>query len=183
MGGGGCRATPVIDGLVCHMSQRKNGRGGEWLSEMQLEILRQVNKVSNIKSRHMLKKERKKRNIQDKLNDQGDSILAHILSMSDLMYEMKTSDHINVPEKTWDSNNGISQYPTKKHKKSQEQEFSSVEQDVIIDDKTIFELPDGTIVDLDSSPGGAILCDLPVSYHLFYLFLMNSNAEANPCDT
>ena len=39
VGGGGCRATPVFDGLVLLTAQRRNGRGGEWLNDVQYHML------------------------------------------------------------------------------------------------------------------------------------------------
>lgn len=39
VGAGGCRVTPVVDGLLLRHSQRRNGRGGDWLGQMALKAL------------------------------------------------------------------------------------------------------------------------------------------------
>ena len=199
MGGGGCRATPVIDGLVCNMSQRRNGRGGEWLSEIQLQILKQVNEIPDIQHRHMLKmKEQRKRQETTTtesnplneaegsaalLDSQYNSSLFHRLALLELMYEIKTGDHVNVPESSFEegSRGTRLQYPTKKQKMEKEGMILN-DQSSDVNDKQIYELPDGTIIDLDNSEGSGILCDLPVSVKrqnfilhsfLFFSFLSN----------
>lgn len=169
LGGGGCRATPVIDGLVCNMSQRTNGRGGEWLSEMQLEILKQISEISPVQHRHQLKHIRKitrdmdAKEIELKCQSYNKSLF-HRLSLLDLMYEMKTGDHMRVPQclsVSWERNDGannhvdeLQSYPLN----------DSMDMDIEDEEKQKYELPDGTLIDLDSSKGGNMLCDLPVRF-------------------
>lgn len=202
MGGGGCRATPVIDGLVCNMSQRRNGRGGEWLSEIQLQILKQVNEIPDIQHRHMLKmKEQRKRQETTTtesnplneaegsaalLDSQYNSSLFHRLALLELMYEIKTGDHVNVPESSFEegSRGTRLQYPTKKQKMEKEGMILN-DQSSDVNDKQIYELPDGTIIDLDNSEGSGILCDLPELLFCadpLYCSKLSSTPKAFPSD-
>ena len=34
IGAGGCRVTPIVDGLILKQSQRRSGRGGDWLGNV-----------------------------------------------------------------------------------------------------------------------------------------------------
>lgn len=61
VGAGGTRITPVVDGLLLENSQRRNGRGGEWLCAVQRRALEEIilnnnsNYVSNINTAHSAK--------------------------------------------------------------------------------------------------------------------------------
>jgi len=166
LGGGGCRATPVIDGLICNMSQRRNGRGGEWLSEMQLEILKQITQISPIEDRNQLKYMTKLEEDMDTKEKElkfqtYNKSLFHRLSLLDLMYEMKTGDHMRVPQTlsvSWEKNDEASN-----HVEDLQSYPMNDSMDIGIgdEDKQKYELPDGTLIDLDSSKGGNMLCDLP----------------------
>ena len=78
IGGGGSRATPVVDGLLLKQSQRRNGMGGDWLSSMQLKLLQQ----SDIKAqpRYSLV-------LAEHYNN---------FAMRELMYELKTNHHVKL---------------------------------------------------------------------------------------
>ena len=39
IGAGGCRVTPIVDGLVLRTAQRRSGRGGDWLDHCQWRAL------------------------------------------------------------------------------------------------------------------------------------------------
>ena len=108
IGAGGCCVTPIVDGLVLKNSQRRNGRGGDWLGDMTWKALqenkqsksdkRNSNNTNNtnkkegesspsfpvIKPRYMLGK---------KAASSTNSIFQR-RSMNDLMYEIRTEPFI-----------------------------------------------------------------------------------------
>jgi len=151
------------------MSQRRNGRGGEWLSEMQLEILKQITQISPIEDRNQLKYMTKLEEDMDTKEKElkfqtYNKSLFHRLSLLDLMYEMKTGDHMRVPQTlsvSWEKNDEASN-----HVEDLQSYPMNDSMDIGIgdEDKQKYELPDGTLIDLDSSKGGNMLCDLPVRF-------------------
>lgn len=123
MGSGGCRVTPVVDGLLLKQTQRRNGMGGEWLSAMQYNLLRDRCNTA-VTPRYLVRNTNTQ--IDKNLND---------FCIREVMYEMKTGWHIRLPLGNDD--------------------------DVEDEDKPVYELPDGTKIDLNNSTAGKDLIQLP----------------------
>ena len=114
LGAGGCRVTPVVDGLLLRQAQRRNGRGGDWLSNVQwkamLEQLReqqQQHSTVEILPRYQIRGNKNagpsveqgdgdNEGHHTTINGQGRGIF-HRWAMNDLMYEFRTSGHVQLP--------------------------------------------------------------------------------------
>lgn len=139
VGAGGCRATPVIDGLLLKHAQRRNGRGGDWLANVQWQALLEEDITPT--PRYLFRNEKAKPKVP-----------FHRWGMQDLMYEFRSSEHVSMPKWRMDlstpfvyENNG-----------SDDEDAMQVEES----EPSTYELPDGTIVDL-STRVGKDLCRLP----------------------
>ena len=88
VGAGGCRVTPVVDGLLLKHAQRRNGRGGDWLGNVQWRALLEDRVV--LRPRYQLRKAVSA--VATK------SPWLYRWAMQDLMYEFRTSQHINLTQ-------------------------------------------------------------------------------------
>ncbi|CAB9513851.1 Actin (Fragment) [Seminavis robusta] len=83
VGAGGCRVTPVVDGLLLKHAQRRNGRGGDWLGNVQWRALLEQKVV--LRPRYQL------RNAISALATK--SPYFYRWAMQDLLYEFRTSSN------------------------------------------------------------------------------------------
>ena len=111
VGAGGCRVTPVVDGLVLQHSQRRNGRGGDWLDHMSWNAILEYKKshgtaaedtssstVPTILPRYQIRQQRLS---HQKEKDEGKnkyifSPTYHQWAMQDLLYELRTSPSVKL---------------------------------------------------------------------------------------
>jgi len=147
LGAGGCRVTPIVDGLVLQHSQRRNGRGGDWLGNITWKAFLEETKVSP-KPRYLLRGKSK--------DSTAVQSLFHRRAINDLMYEARTQPFITLYEME-DENIRI---PFSKPSKdfnpsppngSPPDSPSSVNGSPM--SETQYQLPDGTCVDLSTSFG------------------------------
>ena len=197
IGAGGCRITPIVDGLILKQSQRRSGRGGDWLGDITWKALLEETKRESstdssigIKPRYMLQGGTKNPYEGKKLP------LAHSVfhkrAMNDLMYEIRTEPFVKLY--TMDESEKI-RIPFAR-KRTLSTLSSGKDGDVVMgsppgspesgaaknaaannnnlpgspgstgrmgdgSEPAIYELPDGTPVDLTSSSFGKDLCQLP----------------------
>lgn len=133
IGASGSRVTPVVDGLLLYNSQRRNGRGGDWLGDIQWHALSQERTI--VRARYQL------RNPNASTNT-----VFHRWAVQDLMYEMRTSGCMSLP-------------PSKETITPFMEGYVAME-DAHEAEPNHYELPDGTLVDL-STRVGKNLCKLP----------------------
>lgn len=106
IGAGGTRVTPIIDGLVLKHSQRRNGRGSDWISNVMwkalsakeenenMRILRPRYQASQLKQSWKKNEDAKTPSILNKnqgIFKQSKSSIFHRWAMQDLMYELRTN--------------------------------------------------------------------------------------------
>jgi actin-related protein len=128
VGAGGCRVTPVIDGLLLKNAQRRNGRGGDWLGNIQWKAL--LEEKMTVQPRYQLR------------NFTGTPTTAfHRWAMQDAMYEFRSSDLVTMPQWRVD--------PTTPFIYNDE----STEMQVEETEPSFYELPDGQMVDLTTRVG------------------------------
>lgn len=146
VGASGCRVTPVVDGLVLRQAQRRNGRGGDWLGNVQWKALLEEKKTLRPRYQHQ---------------QQGDTVLTatsgifHRWAMQDLMYEFRTSEHVKLPQWWYDPSVPFI-YPEAKDDTGSK---DKMEVDTPVAEST-YELPDGTLIDLTTRVGKD-LCRVP----------------------
>ena len=105
VGAGGCRVTPIVDGLVLKRSQRRSGRGGDWLGEVTWRALLEhahhrersapsspSSATTTIRPRYMLSNwyEGKKAAAAAATTHR----VFHRWAMNDLMYEIRTEPFV-----------------------------------------------------------------------------------------
>lgn len=133
IGASGSRVTPVVDGLLLYNSQRRNGRGGDWLGDIQWYALSQERTI--VRARYQLRNP----------NAPTNAIFQR-WAVQDLMYEMRTS--------------GCMSLPSKKEPCIPFMDEDVAMDDVDEGEPNHYELPDGTLVDLSTKVGRNI-CKLP----------------------
>lgn len=154
VGAGGCRVTPVVDGLVLRNSQRRNGRGGDWLGHVTWRALLEESVVP--KPRYLL------RGRDGPTTPTGVCGLFHIRAMTDLMYEVRTEPFIRLHPRGSSS----IRLPFTKAPGGQDVEMAPPSIGTAAPDgfggtdPNSYRLPDGTCIDL-STPFGRDLCQLP----------------------
>jgi actin-related protein len=90
LGAGGCRVTPVADGLVLQQSQRRNGRGGDWLGNVTWKaFMEEYDTVPQ--PRYILRGTNRK-------NQSTTQALWYRRAMTDLMYEVRTEPFVKVQQ-------------------------------------------------------------------------------------
>jgi actin-related protein len=136
IGAGGCRVTPVIDGLLLKSAQRRNGRGGDWLGNIQWKAL--LEEKVHLQPRYKLRN-----------NKASPTLAFHRWAMQDLMYEFRSSDHIGMPQWRMDLTTPFVYDNNVEEMQVDEQAEPST-----------YELPDGTMVDLTTRVGKD-LCRVP----------------------
>lgn len=186
---------------------KRNGRGGNWLSEMQLKILDscakipqqnlqpRYNTIKNLQKIYGGTKEKGGSGESQQLENMKNCSLHHRLAVLNMMYEMKTSEHVNIslPEEGTShskKSKSSNSHSRKKQKPSvsgsNDNESSSFSSSAVMDiddtasassqqseiEEQYYVLPDGTNIDLNQCEGGDVLCELPVSIILL-LFSCN----------
>jgi actin-like protein 6A len=147
VGAGGCRVTPVVDGLVLQHSQRRNGRGGDWLGHMTWKALLQQG--ISPKPRYQ---------VRDALLLQPKSPLFHTWAMQDLMYELRTEPFVTVD--TYNPDSRVPFTETRSTPPSPATPGSVASTAPNDANANTYELPDGTGIDL-TTPFGKDLCNIP----------------------
>ena len=86
LGAGGCRVTPVVDGLVLKQAQRRNGRGGDWLDHVlwHAALSQQQGTTTALRPRYQV--------FQNATTTTNTAF--HQWSMQDLFQEFRTSEYI-----------------------------------------------------------------------------------------
>lgn len=153
VGAGGCRVTPVVDGLVLKQAQRRNGRGGDYLGNVQWRALLEEKVV--LRPRYQLRKAVSARATK--------SPYLYRWAMQDLMYELRSSRHTKLTEwcsdasvpflalATADSTSSEDEGDDDDSKNSKEKDKDAM--DVADDEGPTYELPDGTHIDMTSKMG------------------------------
>jgi actin-related protein len=158
IGCSGTRITPVVDGLLLHQSQRRSGRGTDWIQNciwqaLLLQQEQQSTKKFNLTPRYQVKQSMSKLNVNKEREVHS---IFHRWAMNDLMYEIRTSEHIALPDWWYD--------PTVPF-------IYDDNDDAMMDDDSnelqgnamrgnYYELPDGTRIDLSTRIGKDI-CRVP----------------------
>lgn len=157
VGAGGCKVTPVVDGLLLKQSQRRSGRGGDWLGNMQWKALlqhRQHNendKPGVVRARYQM---------HPKYNAAAEKVgIFHRWAMQDLMYEFRTSGHVHLASWCSDPTVPFAQ-STFEGNAAKPDDAMEVETSSSNAKSTTYTLPDGTEIDL-TSPVGKDLCRTP----------------------
>eukprot|EP00532_Pseudo-nitzschia_australis_P018644 CAMPEP_0168301940 /NCGR_PEP_ID=MMETSP0142_2-20121227/37151_1 /TAXON_ID=44445 /ORGANISM="Pseudo-nitzschia australis, Strain 10249 10 AB" /LENGTH=582 /DNA_ID=CAMNT_0008252391 /DNA_START=192 /DNA_END=1940 /DNA_ORIENTATION=- len=206
IGAGGCRVTPVVDGLILKQSQRRSGRGGDWLGDVTWKALleekererkegddddRNHNKEwgkeesptfsTTIKPRYMMIGEK---NGKNKYDGKLVNSVFHRRAMNDLLYEIRTepfitlhgTDHaekIRIPFTRKRSNNSedddsdhdvtMASPPGTPGSTAANKTVlpGTPESTTTQSESSVYELPDGTSIDLSCSSFGKDLCQLP----------------------
>lgn len=135
VGGAGCRVTPVFDGLLMNTAQRRSGRGGEWLSDQQYHILTDLC-GRTLHPRHAIGSSLGSR-LKTVKYPTDTTRSYHWCAMHDLMLELKTGPHISLDD----------------HDDDYEDMYSDA-------GRHLYELPDGTTVNLKAQPRLKTLPDL-----------------------
>jgi actin-related protein len=153
IGASGCRVTPVVDGLLLYNAQRRNGRGGDWLGNVQYRALSgpQAQRQNDNGHGTVLLRSRYQVGIRNNNGATAVNPIFHRWAIQDLMYEMRTSGCMNLSPTT---------SPTVStplfHQDDNVMEVDSGGGEPA----KHYELPDGTLVDL-STQTGKDLCRLP----------------------
>ena len=161
IGAGGTRVTPVVDGLLLAQSQRRSGRGGDWLGHMTWNALLQA-KITPT-PRYLLRNGSR----------EATSPLFRTWAMQELMYELRTEPFVKV-ESVGQEGRRI---PFTKQEGSEgpiDQEMESIYESIsppatpgsvtsrMTDlQPAFYTFPDGTIVDLANTTIGKDLTNLP----------------------
>lgn len=192
VGAGGCRVTNIVDGLVLRHSQRRNGRGTDWLSNVTWKavvahdgkVLRPRYQIRNANYNH------NKNTTPTTTTTTQMKGLFHRWAMMDLMHEFRTSEYVAVPP-WWndptvpfvyeeedngsnsdennddDDDDDEEDNDSNKPKESDTEKNDPMEEDddnhdesKTLEDPKYYELPDGTLVDLNSRIGKD-LCRIP----------------------
>lgn len=158
IGASGTRVTPVVDGLLIKQAQRRSGRGGDWLSNClwQAASLQQEKKIV-LTPRYQVKAAQKSTLAVVPAVAAADVIaksgIFHRWAMHDLMYELRTSEHVDLPQWWYD--------PTVPFVYPDSENSSSSGDDMDAESSTKhYELPDGTLIDLTTRIGKD-LCRAP----------------------
>jgi actin-like protein 6A len=175
IGASGCRVTPVVDGLLLKHAQRRNGRGGDWLGNVQWRALLEEKIV--VRPRYQLRKAVSAMATK--------SPYLYRWAMQDLMYEFRTSEHIKLTQ--WCVDESVPLLSSRRsspphastssddeeedgedNKEGENSDAMDVDENQDDDSKgksadfgsSTYELPDGTHIDL-SSQTGKDLCRIP----------------------
>ena len=155
-GAGGCRATPIIDGMDLKSAHRYNYRGGDWISDQLYEKL--VSKGFNVTPRYLNRYE--KFNVDSNAGKRQKKSIPitsrsyHLNAIRDLMYEFK-SLHCGVYPEKIEKEEDV-KVAIKNHLCHGGHEFLRE-----------FQLPDGTVVDIMNDHQDLFL--LPVSVSLYFI--------------
>jgi len=175
LGAGGCRVTPVVDGLVLKQAQRRTGRGGDWLGHCQWQALLQEKSV--LRPRYQLaanyhSNSNNNRTTATTMSPNSNGLF-HRWAMQDLMYELRSSES-KCPEWWYDPS---VPFLYKDEEEEEEEDGNDDSKDGSDDDDEDsdddkmqvdsgkeakhYELPDGTLVDLSGNRVGRDLTRVP----------------------
>lgn len=149
VGASGCRVTPVVDGLVMKQAQRRNGRGGDWLGNVQWKALMEEKTV--VRPRYQVSKLSSTGTSSAPSVSSGRGIF-HRWAMQDLMYEFRTSGYVQLAHWWYD--------PTVPFLYNDSDDENSADKMDMDSGTNTYELPDGTLVDLTNRIGKD-LCRIP----------------------
>mmetsp|Transcript_34201 Transcript_34201/g.82347 ORF Transcript_34201/g.82347 Transcript_34201/m.82347 type:complete len:574 (+) Transcript_34201:57-1778(+) len=179
MGAGGCRVTPVCDGLVLQHSQRRNGRGGDWLDSMMWRAMMEEN--INPKPRYMTRKigtrtmpseeetpskskATKASKTTSMVTEPSPPGVFHVRAMRDLMYEVRTEPYVKLQTS---SENARVPFKSMNRDEDEDDDDDEEDEDMGVPSPgspsssfTTYQLPDGTPIDL-STPLGRGLKQIP----------------------
>jgi hypothetical protein len=99
VGGFGSRVTPVVDGLILQQSQRRSGRGGEWLNALQSHALTthlHTTPTPRYQSSSSSSSSFKLQPPNSKTPPLPGRPIFHNWATRDLLYEMKTAGHVHL---------------------------------------------------------------------------------------
>ena len=173
IGAGGTRVTPVVDGFVLKQSQRRSGRGGDWIGNVQWKAL--------LENKALLRPRYQQMGGGRMISTTGSSGSAmatqgrgifHRWAMQDLMYELRSSKHVALPD--WQSSRTLlfssqAEDDDDAMKKDNDDDDDDDEEEEeqqdnnnpeTADEAAVFELPDGTLIDLTTKVGKD-LCRVP----------------------
>jgi actin-related protein len=200
MGAGGCRVTPVVDGLLLKHSQRRNGRGGDWLGHVTWRAM--LEESINPIPRYSLRGRAGGAGAGGG-KDLGSSnsnirnTLFHTRAMNDLMYEVRTEPFMRLHLLGTTTTNSTVRLPFTKA--PVDPSLSSTDHETLLppssstggggtgvegpssssSSPSSYQLPDGTNIDL-STPFGRDLCQLPELLFADRVpFLENSIADSS----
>eukprot|EP00536_Pseudo-nitzschia_multiseries_P004506 jgi/Psemu1/188258/e_gw1.75.2.1 len=140
IGAGGCRVTPVVDGLILKQSQRRSGRGGDWLGDVTWRAL-----------------------LEEKERERGDGGNERTNSNNDNKGDSSLSPATMVRPRYMLTGNDTNKYDGKLansvfHRRAMNDLMYEIRTEPFA---SLYELPDGTQIDLSSSSFGKDLCQLP----------------------
>ena len=180
IGASGTRVTPVVDGLLLKQSQRRSGRGTDWIQNciwqaLQQEQQQQQRRRHRSKSmyqltpRYRIKHHEQNQRSHSNTGSTTDTPppppthgIFHRWAMNDLLYEIRTSEHVALPHWWYD--------PSVPFIYDDDDVVTMDDDDNDDDDEDIniathsngphYELPDGTRIQL-STPIGKDICRVP----------------------
>lgn len=188
VGAGGTRVTPVVDGLLLQNAQRRNGRGGEWIKNVQRRVCEHVMKsgggrdggdgIAEVVPRYIVRGKG-----TDKKTIVKPSSLFHELAVRDVMYEMNTGSHVKGVA-LWRNDEYTDPFLKQDSSDDADKSNSSMDVDssskVESEDGECYVLPDGTHIDIEKSPMGK---DLPRLAELLFAqdlpFSTNTNDDSS----
>jgi hypothetical protein len=187
VGANGTRVTPVVDGLLLQNAQRRNGRGGEWLKNVQRRVCEQVMMSGGGGKAEVVPRYVVRCKGTGKVAGMASSVF-HELAVRDVMYEMKTSSHVKGVA-LWRNDEYTDPFLEQDTSDGGDKPSSSP-MDIDTDtpskgesDGESYVLPDGTHIDMEKSPMGK---DLPRLAELLFAqdlpFSTNANDDSGTSD-
>ena len=134
-GGGGCRVSPIVDGMMLKRAQCRNNRGGDWLSDQLFESFanKDINVVPRFVARHEILKSSS--SSVGALPDVTRSFYLH--SLREVLFEFKTAHCGIYPAKVGPTGSEEVKEAVRTHMSHAGHEYLRK-----------FELPDGTTVNV-----------------------------------
>jgi actin-related protein len=130
VGASGCKATPVVDGLVLEQAQRRNGRGADWLANVTWNAM--LKDGVDVVPRYRVSDTKAKM----------DNPFMTQWAIRDLMFEFRTSPHVSL--QSWRYGGYTTPFVY--------QNSEDANEDMAQQPET-YELPDGTLVNLETNIG------------------------------
>jgi actin-related protein len=90
LGAGGCRVTPVVDGLILKQAQRRNGRGGDWLDHVLWHAA--LSQQATLRPRYQIGKNHTSPLLATTTTNNHTAF--HRWAMQDLFREFRTSEYM-----------------------------------------------------------------------------------------
>jgi actin-like protein 6A len=166
IGASGTRVTPVVDGLVLQQSQRRSGRGTDWIQNCIWQALlihqNQSHQSSKKTTFHLTPRYQVKQKNSNVSGNCEQHNTFHRWAMNDLMYELRTNEHVALPHGGFDTSVPF----------MYDDDVMMIDDEDDEDDEALsngnhhnsnqnyYELPDGTRIDLSTRIGKDI-CRAP----------------------